>query len=264
MKKNLKRPVSSLMSRIGKLYFLAWISGITAYSCMAMESYDDKRPHEHFCPITMEVMRDPVVASDGHSYEKEAIEGYFKSAHQPKSPLTGLPLNNKNLFDNQSLKSMILDWKPGSQGVPSGMENRTAADIAQRVREEFNRTANLLDSARDQHIVAFLGNTGVGKSTLVNLLAGKEIRVSNDGEDYVLVNPHDSTAMIIGTGGNSETLYPKSIDVGNLRFFDLPGFNDTDGSERKLVNAAFIRKILLDAASVRLVFGLFNSLRCWA
>ena len=60
--------------------------------------------------------------------------------------------------------------------------------------------------------------------------------------------------MVIGQGGKSETLYPKSIDVDGLRFFDLPGFNDTDGSERNLVNAAFIRRILLEAASVRFVY----------
>lgn len=254
MKKNRKHLDSVVMSRLKKLYLLAWITGITAYSCMATNAYDDKRPHEHFCPITREVMKDPVVALDGHSYEKEAIKAYFKSAHQPKSPLTGLSLSTNDLVDNQALKSMIMDWKPGSQGGLSALEGRCADDIAQRVREEFDKSAHLLDLAKGKNIVAFLGNTGAGKSTLVNLLAGKEIRVSDDNQDYVLVNPDDATAMIIGTGGSSETLYPKSIDVEGLRFFDLPGFNDTDGSERNLVNAAFIRKILLDAASVRLVF----------
>lgn len=246
--------MSPVMNKIAWLWLLTWISGLSVYSCLAMDVLDDRRPPEHFCPITMEVMKDPVVASDGHSYERMAIEEYLKVTSRPKSPITGLPLNSQNLFDNQTLKTMIMDWKPGNQAEPSVLETRSASDIAQRVREEFNRNAALLNAAKDRDIVAFLGNTGAGKSTLVNLLAGKEIRVGDDEEDYILVNPHDPTAMVIGTGGSSETLYPKSIDVGNLRFFDLPGFNDTDGSERNLVNAAFIRKILLDAASVRLVF----------
>jgi len=31
-------------------------------------------PPEFYCPITHEVMVDPVVAQDGHTYERQAIE----------------------------------------------------------------------------------------------------------------------------------------------------------------------------------------------
>lgn len=179
---------------------------------------------------------------------------HFERGPHVKSPITGAPLANQDLIDNHALKAMIRDWKPGRQSGPSELETREAGSIADRVKEEFRKNAALLNAANGRHIVAFLGNTGSGKSTLVNLLAGKKLIPSEDGEDYILADPQDPTAMVIGTTGNSETLYPKAIDVDGLRFFDLPGFNDTDGSERNLVNAAFTRKILLDAASVRLVF----------
>ena len=222
---------------------------------MIGDDEDDARPNEHLCPITMSVMRDPVVAADGHSYERAAILEHFRTGGaSARSPITGAPLPNQSLFDNLALRTMIGDWRPGRQSEPSELDTRDARSIAQRVREEFNRNAPLLNAAKGQNIVAFLGNTGSGKSTLINFLAGKKLVPSMDGEDYVLADPRDSSAMVIGTAGTSETLYPKYIDVGSLRFFDLPGFNDTDGSERNLVNAAFIRKILLDAASVRLVF----------
>ena len=253
------KPSSKItLKRKWKLGLVASAFGLWAFpmpqTVHGMESYDDKRPPEHFCPITLEVMKDPVVAPDGHSYEREAIEQYLRGAPQAKSPLTGAILNHQNLVANQALKSMIQDWKPCIQSGPSVFSGRSATDIAQQIREEFKRNEALLDSAKERHIVAFLGNTGAGKSTLVNLLAGKKIKVGDYGEDYVLINPNDPSAMVIGTTGNSETLYPKSIDIEGLRFFDLPGFNDTDGSERNLVNAAFARKILLDAATVRLVF----------
>jgi GTP-binding protein EngB required for normal cell division len=251
MKENARFFTPSVLTKIIRSCLWMGILELFVQNCAAMD--DDRRPNEHFCPITLQVMKDPVVAADGHSYERSAISEYFQSSMGSRSPITGLSLANQNLFDNQALKAMIMDWKPGRQGEPSALETRDAASIAERVREEFQRNAALLNSAKGKNIVAFLGNTGAGKSTLVNWLAGKELVVSEYGEDYVLAHPEDKTAMVIGTGGNSETLYPKFIDVEDLRFFDLPGFNDTDGTERNLVNAAFIRQILLDAASVRVV-----------
>ncbi len=141
--------------------------------------------------------------------------------------------------------------------ITSSMTNSVIMDTvvsADRIKAEFRNNSGLLHASKDKHIVAFLGNTGAGKSTLVNLLAGKELVVGDYGQDYVLAHPDDTSAMKIGTEGDSETFYPKSIQVGDLLYFDLPGFNDSDGSERNLVNAAFIRQILLEAASVRLVF----------
>lgn len=228
-------------------------ASLFSFHAHAMEVIDEDRPKEHLCPITLQVMADPVVAADGHSYERSAISEYLNGKNNQRSPLTGAPLNNKDLFENHALRTMIMEWEPGKHTKSSVLETRSAESIAQGIKEEFSKNAVLLNAAKDKHIVAFLGNTGAGKSTLVNLLSGKKLIVSSDREDYVLVDPDDKTAMVIGAGGDSETLYPKFIDVDGLRFFDLPGFNDTDGSERNLVNAAFIRKILLDAASVRLV-----------
>lgn len=250
--KNGLRFFLSPWKRIERLVLLISIFAVSGHLSMAMGAFDERRPNEHFCPITLQVMKEPVVAADGHSYEKSAILKHLETSSI--SPTTGLPLKNQDIFDNQALKAMISEWRLGKQSEPSALEGRSAEEIARRVKEEFRQNAGVFNSAKGQNIVVFLGNTGAGKSTLVNFLAGKELIVGPYADDFVLDNPDDKTAMAIGTGGNSETLYPKYIDVDGLRFFDLPGFNDTDGSERNLVNAAFIRQILLDAASVRLVF----------
>ena len=36
-------------------------------------------PKPFVCPITQEIMRDPVILSDGHTYEKTAIEKWFET-----------------------------------------------------------------------------------------------------------------------------------------------------------------------------------------
>ncbi len=42
------------------------------------------------CPITQETMKDPVIAKDGQTYERKAIEEWFKKSDS--SPMTGLPI----------------------------------------------------------------------------------------------------------------------------------------------------------------------------
>lgn len=66
------------------------------------------RPREHFCPITSEIMRDPVVASDGFSYEREAIQHWFDSHN--RSPMTNAVLDDLSLRPNFALRSTIDDW----------------------------------------------------------------------------------------------------------------------------------------------------------
>jgi len=97
-----------------------------------------------------------------------------------------------------------------------------------------------------------LGNTGAGKSTLINYLSGKRLKV-NTFNDIVLDSTEQSTMAIRG-GNNSETFLPSYVQVGNLVLYDLPGFMDTRGTARSLVNACFIKNIIENANSIKLVF----------
>ena len=58
------------------------------------------------CPITLEVMRDPVVAADGHSYERRAIEAWFAEG-KSRSPVTNLHLPHSHLNENRALRKVI-------------------------------------------------------------------------------------------------------------------------------------------------------------
>jgi hypothetical protein len=57
------------------------------------------------CPITGESMRDPVVAADGHTYERRAIARWLRTSD--KSPLTGNVLPHKELVTNYGLLSSV-------------------------------------------------------------------------------------------------------------------------------------------------------------
>lgn len=64
-------------------------------------------PQEFLCPISLTVMADPVVAQDGHTYEKENIIKWFKSKRT--SPVTRSKIKT-DIIPNQALKSQILSY----------------------------------------------------------------------------------------------------------------------------------------------------------
>ena len=61
---------------------------------------------EFICPITYELLMDPMVAQDGHTYEKASIETWLKTNH--KSPLTAEAMGD-NIVPNFNLKKLIQD-----------------------------------------------------------------------------------------------------------------------------------------------------------
>ncbi|CAB3978294.1 WD repeat, SAM and U-box domain-containing 1-like [Paramuricea clavata] len=67
---------------------------------------EDSIPDEFLCPITRELMTDPVIAADGHSYERDAIQSWILSG-KLTSPMANTPMKHSNLIPNNTLKSVI-------------------------------------------------------------------------------------------------------------------------------------------------------------
>ena len=61
--------------------------------------------NDWLCPITLSLMRDPVIAADGHSYERDAITQWF--AANSTSPKTGGRLLSTALIPNHALRNTI-------------------------------------------------------------------------------------------------------------------------------------------------------------
>ena len=75
----------------------------------------------HYCPISRNAMRDPVVAADGHSYERCFFEEFCAAqrrsraeegtlAGQYRSPSTGAPLDTTVVYPNHNLKKDIYNF----------------------------------------------------------------------------------------------------------------------------------------------------------
>jgi hypothetical protein len=66
-------------------------------------------PMDLRCPISLDLMRDPVVASSGQTYDRESIDRWFGSG-KSTCPKTGQVLTNLELVPNKSLKNLITKW----------------------------------------------------------------------------------------------------------------------------------------------------------
>ncbi len=62
-------------------------------------------PSEFLCPINYDIMQEPVMTADGHSYERKAIELWLQNNNT--SPITNERLANKKLVTNWGLKKAI-------------------------------------------------------------------------------------------------------------------------------------------------------------
>ena len=74
-------------------------------------------PAQFRCPISQEIMTDPVTTADGHTYERREIFRWL-CAHTT-SPLTGAPLPNRALTPAIALRQLILDFENGSESPES-------------------------------------------------------------------------------------------------------------------------------------------------
>eukprot|EP00931_Biecheleriopsis_adriatica_P102608 TRINITY_DN77553_c0_g1_i1.p1 TRINITY_DN77553_c0_g1~~TRINITY_DN77553_c0_g1_i1.p1 ORF type:complete len:774 (+),score=150.41 TRINITY_DN77553_c0_g1_i1:102-2324(+) len=67
-----------------------------------------QHPPSFYCPISQQVMHDPVVLSDGHTYERRHIERWL-SQHS-KSPVSGVQLQQNAVFPNHALRNAIEEY----------------------------------------------------------------------------------------------------------------------------------------------------------
>ncbi|MBX9743737.1 MAG: hypothetical protein K2X08_00830, partial [Chlamydiales bacterium] len=74
-------------------------------------------PEEYCCPISCDLMRNPVIDQYGDSYEAEAIKIWINK--NPQSPFRKGPLQINLLKENIKLKEEIETWKRKNGALPS-------------------------------------------------------------------------------------------------------------------------------------------------
>ncbi|KAK8524560.1 hypothetical protein V6N12_029425 [Hibiscus sabdariffa] len=128
-------------------------------------------PKDFCCPISLDMMRDPVIISTGQTYDRSSIARWMEEGHYT-CPKTGQMLIHNRLVPNRALRNLIMQWCT-AHGVPYDPLETTdasaesfAAALPIKATTEANRaTATLL--------IQLLANGSQGAQTV----AAREIRL---------------------------------------------------------------------------------------
>ncbi|CAN6311614.1 unnamed protein product [Urochloa humidicola] len=94
----------------------------------------DEPPPEFLCPITLDLMRDPVAAPTGITYDRAAISSWLLSGGQRTCPVTHGDLRAADLVPNHTLRRLIHDWCAANHRslervAPATPEEAAVADV---------------------------------------------------------------------------------------------------------------------------------------
>lgn len=84
------------------------------------------------CPISYEILCDPVVAGDGHTYERETIELWF--GQSSNSPLTGSLLPHRHLLPNHAMRMAVEEYLQRLAEVAGGQAQHLMEELRSRRR----------------------------------------------------------------------------------------------------------------------------------
>ncbi|XP_009627648.1 U-box domain-containing protein 26-like [Nicotiana tomentosiformis] len=66
-------------------------------------------PYYFRCPISLELMQDPVTVCTGQTYDRQSIESWVATGNST-CPVTRSPLSDFSLISNHTLRRLIQDW----------------------------------------------------------------------------------------------------------------------------------------------------------
>jgi hypothetical protein len=89
-------------------------------------------PNEFLCPITTEIMKDPVMLTDGHVYEKQAIKQWL--SNHDTSPMTKLKVDKNIIIPCFVLRKLIQDF----------ISNSNCLDTNQQLKKKHTKSKELL------------------------------------------------------------------------------------------------------------------------
>ncbi|XP_010510574.1 PREDICTED: U-box domain-containing protein 12 [Camelina sativa] len=112
-------------------------------------------PEDFRCPISLELMNDPVIVSSGQTYERECIKKWLEGGHLT-CPKTQETLTSDTVTPNYALRSLIAQWCESNGIEPPKRPNNSqpsskASSSSSTSDDEHNKIEELLTKLTSQH-----------------------------------------------------------------------------------------------------------------
>ncbi|KAL1195159.1 U-box domain-containing protein 8 [Cardamine amara subsp. amara] len=108
-------------------------------------------PNDFRCPISLEIMSDPVILQSGHTFDRVSIQRWIDSGNRT-CPITKLPLSeNPSLIPNHALRSLISNFahvspkesRPRTQQEHSQSQSQSQALISTLISRSSTNASRL-------------------------------------------------------------------------------------------------------------------------
>ncbi|KAI3449287.1 hypothetical protein Pfo_005952 [Paulownia fortunei] len=142
-----------------------------------MDCHSSVVPAFFICPISLEIMKDPVTISSGMTFDRESIHTWLFFYNQKTCPITKQTLSDKLLTPNSNLLRLIESWLQINHH--SSLSNSGKQAIVNKLLEELKQPSTRLKSIRkmklliqesDCHRICMV-DAGVDKALASSLIA---------------------------------------------------------------------------------------------
>ncbi|WMV33561.1 hypothetical protein MTR67_026946 [Solanum verrucosum] len=184
-------------------------------------------PDELRCPISLDLIRDPVIVASGHTYDRNSIAQWINSGHHT-CPKSGQRLIHMALIPNYALKSLIQQWCEDNnipitefKSTPSDSESSSTSTDAVKMTAEFLVGKLATGSPDIQRQAAYelrlLAKSGMDNRRIIaesgaipflmTLLGSRDPRIQENAVTALLnLSIHENNKILIMSAGAIDSL----------------------------------------------------------
>ncbi|XP_077227130.1 U-box domain-containing protein 6-like isoform X2 [Tasmannia lanceolata] len=200
-------------------------------------------PEEFRCPISLQLMYDPVIISSGQTYERVCIEKWFNDGHST-CPKTQQQLSHLCLTPNYCVKGLISSWCeqnriPILDGPPESLDLNYWRLALSECEAANSRSMNSIESCKMKGIkVAPLEESVIIEKIEENVMGDFDSSCQEAGDSEV--DMFERYERLLGVLGKSENIREKCKVMEEIRFL----LKDDEGARTFMGANGFVEALV--------------------
>ncbi|KAK1389711.1 RING-type E3 ubiquitin transferase [Heracleum sosnowskyi] len=212
-------------------------------------------PSYFLCPISLEIMKDPVILSTGITYDRMSIEKWIFSRKNNTCPVTKQLLTDAELTPNHTLRRLIQAWctlnaSYGIQRIPTPRPPVSISQISKLIQDSKTPKLQVRCLKRLKSIASesetnkrFMEAAGAANFLALIIKNGKRSADDEVPEEFELTKPEDEALSILYHLHLSETSL-KSLIGENSEFIEsMIRFMKSENYESRTYSILLLKSI---------------------